>query len=292
MRKRFWVNLALALIVLGLALAVTFGVWRHRKPTLPTLLAVHPGAVLRFAYREPHHPAVVFRKIGKQWWLVHPFRARAQNLELVSLIDELDEPVRHRYRLARILPARVGLAPPKLTLWVNHQRLAFGRTDPVGHERYIKVGAWIDLVRDVLYYRLAGNFYTLLSTRLLPKGSHITALHLPRIILRRNARGGWMLTPPEPHVSSGMIARLVRHWTYASALSVGPPGRSKSLGTVRLRLAGLSKPLTYFLAHDSFGVALVGHNPPLRWVFPLPVARKMLHLSANRKPPRARAARS
>jgi hypothetical protein len=292
MRKRLWINLALALIVLGLALTVIFGVSHHPKPAYPTLLGVHPGAIRRFAYAQPHHPAVVFRKIGKQWWLIHPFRAQAQNLELTSLIDELDEPVRHRYPLAKIPPARVGLAPPRLTLWVNQEKLEFGRTDPVGERRYIRVGRSIDLVRDVLYYRLAGNFYTLLSTRLLPKGSRLTQLHLPRVTLRRNTRGDWILTPPESHVSSGMIARLIRHWTYASALSVGPPGRIESLGSVILRLAGVSKPLTYVLARDSLGMALVSHNPPLRWVFPHPIAKKMLHLSANRRPPHARAPRS
>ncbi len=282
----------LALVVLGLTLAVIFGVTRHRKPAFPTLLAISPEAVRRFAYGRPHHPVVVFRKIGKQWWLIHPFRARAQNLELVSLIDELDEPIRHRYPVSRIPPARVGLAPPRLTLWVNHDRLAFGRTDPVGDRRYIEAGPWIDLVRDVLYYRLAGNFYTLLSTRLLPGGSHLTELKLPQVTFRRNAKGGWILTPPRSQVSSGMIARLIRHWTYASALSVGPPGRIKSLGRVSLRLAGVPEALSYVLASDSFGVALVGHNPPLRWVFPHLIARKMLHLSANRRPPHARAPRS
>ncbi len=284
--------MALALVVLGLALAVVLGVWRHPKPRAPALLSVQPGTVTRFAYVRPHHPAVVFRKIGKQWWLIHPFRARAENLELTSLIDELAEPVRHHYPLARIPQAQVGLVRPRLTLWINRHRLEFGRTDPVGHRRYIRVGSMVDLVRDVLYYRLAGNFYTLLSTRFLPAGSHILTLALPRLTLTRGARGGWTLTPPEPHVSSGMLARLVRHWTYASALSIGPPGRIDALGTVTIRLAGQAKPRVYTLARDSLGLALVGHNPPLRWVFPKPVARKMFHLSADRRPPHARTPRS
>ena len=291
MQKWIWLNLGLSVFIVALALALYFGMGKPTPPPKPTLLKIAPHAVHRLTYAFAHQPPVDFQKIGAQWWLVHPFRARAENLNLDSLIDDLDEPVQNAYPITRFKLKTIGLAPARLRLWVNGHEIDFGRTDPVGHLRFIRRGSRILLVNDVLYYRLSGSLYPLLSPRLLPTGSQLVSLKLPGLALTRTSRGTWDLTPHEQRVSSGMIARLIRRWTYASALSVGPPGDGKPFGMVKLRLLGEKLPRVYHLVHDSFGFALVSRTPPLRFVFPKPIEARMLTLAANRRKPHARTPR-
>lgn len=291
MHKRIWVNLALGLLVLALALAIHFGVGRPATHPKSPLLAIRPDAVTRLAFAQAGHPPVTFRKIGSQWWLIHPVRARAENLELESLIDDVSEPIVHRYPITRFKLKAIGLAPPHLRVWINGEKLAFGINDPVGHLRFIQRGQEILLVEDVLAYRLAGSFYPLLSPRLLPPGSHIAELRIPGLTLTRTAAGTWHLVPQQKNVTSGMIARLMRRWTYASALSVGPRGSGQPFGTVEIRLIGHKQIRRYRLVRDSLGFALAPLNRSLRFVFPQPVESKMLSLVANRRMRHARATR-
>ncbi|EQD62382.1 conserved hypothetical protein, secreted, partial [mine drainage metagenome] len=220
MRNKIWINLGLGALVLALALALHFGVGTPSVPSAQTLIAISPHSVDRLAFAWVNHPSVVFRKIGRQWWLVRPFRARAQNLNLESLIDDLGETVHHVYPVSRFRLGAIGLDPARLRLWVNGRELDFGANDPVGHLRFIHMGPRILLVNDVLYYRLSGSFYPLLSPRLLPSGSHLISLRIPGLTLTRTAKGAWHLTPRMKGVSSDQIARLIRRWTDASALSV------------------------------------------------------------------------
>ncbi|MHB1544750.1 MAG: hypothetical protein ACYCS1_10925 [Gammaproteobacteria bacterium] len=291
MQKKIWINLSLGVLVLALAFALYFRVGQPAVHPSQALLAIPPHSVHRLAFAFANHPQVVFRKIGRQWWLVEPFRARAENLNLESLIDDLDEPVHAAYPTSRFKLGTIGLDPARMRLWVNGQELDYGANDPVGHFRFIRMGARILLVKDVLYYRLSGSFYPLLSPRLLPPGSHLTALRIPGLTLTRTAKGAWRLTPREKEVSSGMIARLIRRWTYASALSVGPPDDARPFGTIAIRLFGRKRPRVFHLVHDSFGFALISLTRPLRFVFPKPVESKMLSLAANRRKPHARATR-
>ena len=291
MRQKTWINLGLAFLVLALALALHFGLGRPSVPRAKPLLSDPPSRVNRLAFAFAGHPRVVFRKTGGQWWLVAPFRARAENLNLESLIEGLGETVHAAYPASRFKLGAIGLLPARMRLWVNHQELDFGARDPVGHLRFIREGNRILLVEDVLYYRLAGSFYPLLSPRLLPAGSRIATLEIPGLTLNRTAKGGWHLTPAVKAVSSDRIARLIRRWTYASALSVGPKGHGRPLGTIVIRLIGRKRPRVYRLVHDSFGFALVSRIRPLRFVFPKAVEPRMFTLRANRRKPHARAPR-
>lgn len=284
MRARTLLNIVLLLAVAGVAvlLATRLGEPSRRPPRLLTTLA--PGRIRSFRFRVGRGPWYVFRKVRGAWWQTAPVRVRGNDLMIASLLDGLHEAVARRYPLARVDPAHLGLAPPRLTLVVGRTRFLFGVTDPVGNYRYIETGGAVDLVHDSLAYRLAGGDSRYLSSRLLgPRHRRLlSAIVLRRFRVERRPHGGWAIVPSRP-VPERRLRRFVEHWTYASGLGVAPAGRVRVLGHVELEFRGLP-PRRYDIVPDPLGFALLRPRLGLRWEFPDSSRRRLFRLP----PPRPR----
>lgn len=149
---RWLINLALlGLCVLLLVLAR----WPSAPPPgLAQLAGLAPEAVTRISLEQQGRPTWAFHASPDGWRQTQP-RQEPLSTTVKTRLDALVRaPARRAFTLAADDEARaqqltdLGLAAPWLELAFNHQRLSAGAAEPIGRQRYLRVGDQILLLDD------------------------------------------------------------------------------------------------------------------------------------------------
>jgi hypothetical protein len=245
MAKRWFMNLALAIVLVALALLAWFRPGTEATPSKPTITTLKPAAVTRIRIAQPNQKTAVFKRIDGQWRMIAPVSARAAGRTIRNWLATMRETSSQRYSVRGLNLEALGLEPPKLVLTLNRQKLAFGDFDPLNHQRYIRRGDTVYLVNDLLFFQLNGDPLSFASKRLLPADVKIAALILPKLKLTRTANGNWQLTPPRPRIASDQIQKLIDAWRRARAVNVKSIGAAKAVGNVVVRLQDSEKTIRF-----------------------------------------------
>jgi hypothetical protein len=168
MAKRWFTNLALAIVLAALALIAWFRPGTQGSPSKPTITTLKPAAVTRIRIAQPNQKTAVFKRIDGQWRMAKPVSAPADDKVIQNWLATMREPSAHQYTAGGLDLKSLGLKPPKLVLTLNRQKIEFGALDPLHHQRYIRRGDTVYLVNDLLYFQLKGDPHSFLSKRLLP----------------------------------------------------------------------------------------------------------------------------
>jgi hypothetical protein len=140
MKSRWLLNLALLVLVAGLALFV----YLRPKTEVSTVQQSYSvstmdiGQVTKVSIEVPAKQPVVFEKKQGQWMMLQPFQGRANPVEVGQIIAVAI--ASSTEKLPANDPARFGLDHPQLIVRLNDQQFNFGMYNPVGGEQFVEHG--------------------------------------------------------------------------------------------------------------------------------------------------------
>lgn len=283
--KRVWLNLALAVLLLGMAALAYFK--PGTKPPAPVvkITTLKPADVHSLRIERHGKPAAEFKRDTKgRWQMIAPLHAVADTSRIDGILGDADEQSEGRYQLSQVDLSKLDLKPPKLKLFLNGQEFDFGGTEPLNYRRYIRHGDTVHLVSDMLYFRLAGNPDSLLRKQLLPGDVKIDGIQIPGMSLNEDKSGHWQVTPANPLLSSDDIEHFVDAWRKAQAFEVSPLGKKPVQGEVAISMEGMDKPLRFQILTDKDALILARPDLAIQYTLDSDSRRRLLELNpAKRK---------
>ncbi|HET7570403.1 MAG TPA: DUF4340 domain-containing protein [Gammaproteobacteria bacterium] len=290
MKGRWWLNIGLLVVLVALGLLIWFKPGAESKKPKTTITTLVPASIKTIRIAQPNQKTAVFKRQGGHWQMLKPIAAPADGALIKNWLASVDEASTRSYPIKGLDLKQFGLKPPKLTLTLNDQKLEFGSSDPLDHQRYIRRGDTVYLANDMLFYQLQGDPLSFVSKRLLPKDAKIVALTLPNLKVTHADNGDWQLTPTKPKIDSDQIQKLIDAWQRAQAFNVKSIDTSKSTGEVVVQLQGRKEPIHFNILKNDSVLALA--RPKLGVEYQLPANRRddLLKLtpksnkSADKKP--------
>jgi hypothetical protein len=147
--------LALAALVALLCGAVYAEIDRERAMLPQALTQIDPARAQRLEIRCA---AVCrsrrFERRADGWRMLEPYDQPASADAIAHLFAVTHAPIRVRLDMRDHDPARLGLAPPLVTLIVDDVQIAVGDEDPIEHDRYVRTGDVLARVPDRFSARL------------------------------------------------------------------------------------------------------------------------------------------
>ncbi|HET7306749.1 MAG TPA: DUF4340 domain-containing protein [Gammaproteobacteria bacterium] len=285
MKTRWWLNIGLLVVLVALGLVIWYQPGTKNKKPKTKITTLAPASIKTIRITQPNQKAAVFKLEDGQWQMLKPIAAPADSALIKNWLASVDETSTRSYPVEGLDLKQFGLKPPKLTLTLNNQKLEFGSSDPLDHQRYIRRGDTVYLANDMLFYQLQGDPLSFVSKRLLPRSAKITALTLPNLKLTRAGNGDWQLTPSDPKVDSDQIQKLIDGWQHAQAFNVKSADASKSTGEIVVQLQGQKEPIHFQILNNDSVLALA--RPKLGIEYQLPANRRddLLKLTPKNKKP-------
>jgi hypothetical protein len=242
--KRSHLNLALSLVVAGLAAAVFFSQKKEEKG--PPLTPLATDALQRIAIEYPDRPAVKLQKQDGRWRLVEPVQADTDPFEVASLEGLATLQTRRTLELSEVTLSQLGLEPPVFRVTLNDVTLDFGGIEPIEARRYVLTGGRIALVDDPPSAAMDPDYSDLVSKAVIPEAAEIEKIALPGFAVERGADGkAWTLVPEQPEAAATAAEALIDSWKNARAMwmaaeppqgSVGEPVEISLKGGNRINL--------------------------------------------------------
>ncbi len=270
--KRGWLS-NLVLLAAVAALAWLAGRLPSRDDAAQmTLSAARPSTVTRIALMRGNRPAVRLEKQGMQWWVTAPFRARADEFQVMRMLTVLE--ARPTARLPAGERARFDLDPPAAILEIDGVAYAFGGINTVTREQYVLHGDAIHALELRHGAALPANPAALVRRALLGETEQPVMLELPEFTIRKSD-GKWTMTPPADHASGDDLQRYVDHWRMASAVAAEPYDRRAPLADIRLTLAD-GATVTLGILQREPQLQLWRHDNGLQYTFSAAAGRTLL----------------
>jgi len=242
MHKKNILNLALLLIVAGLAAVIFFS--EEENTALDRLTAIKPSDITSILIRHNKNKTLISRQDNDGWQITQPVDIAANGFRINSILKLINAPVHNKYSADKIDLKSIGLDSPDTTIKFNDQLISFGITNPATGLRYIKLGNTVYTIQDMYYPLLSSEVGTLVSLDLLPKGSHIKKLILVNQTITKDEKGRWQ---SNINISADNINKTIDHWLHDQAFGVHTYLKRKQLGTVYIYLENRPHPVSYVI---------------------------------------------
>jgi hypothetical protein len=154
MRKTTRNTLLLAVAVVALGVGVYAELQREEKMLPAPLTMLNPQNVKTISVRCADCRARHFEHRVDGWWMTQPYPLRADAAAVANLLAIASAPVRKTLDPRDHDLAKLGLAPPIVTLQLDDLVLDFGGEDPIEHDRYVRVAGQLMRVPDRFGARL------------------------------------------------------------------------------------------------------------------------------------------
>lgn len=228
--KRGWlINLVL------LCLVAVLGWWAWRLPPSgeATLSSLKPSAVSHIVLRRGSQPVIELRREDGHWQMTGPFKARADDFQVMRLLTILE--ARPTATLPAADRARYELDPPSAVLEIDGMAYAFGGINSVTREQYVQRGDAIHTVELRHGAALPLQPAALLRRALLKEQEIPVAIRTPAFEVRKTG-GRWTITP-QADTGADALQAYADRWRMASAATVGPHDGRKALAEIRIEFA-------------------------------------------------------
>jgi hypothetical protein len=227
-------NLLLLALVLGLAALVAHRAARDgTHPASSKLSATRPGSVNQVTLLRPAQPPLELRRRDGQWWIEAPFRARADEYQVLRLLAVLE--ARPLAQLPEGDLQRYGLEPPQAVLDIDGASFAFGATNPVTREQYLRAGGRTYAIEARHGAALPAHARILIRRALLEAHERPLAVILPQVAVRM-VDGRWQRQPPAADPGGDDLQIYVDRWRQASAAVTEPHDGRPAIAEIRLIL--------------------------------------------------------
>ena len=168
-----------------------------------------------------------------QWWITAPFKARADEFQVMRMLTILE--AQPTARLPAADRKRFDLDPPAAVLDIDGVHYAFGGINTVTREQYVLRGETIYAVDLRHGAALPATANTLIRRALLGENESPVAVTLPEFAVRKSD-GKWTLTPAASDISADDLQRYVDQWRHASAAAAEPYDGRPALADIRITL--------------------------------------------------------
>lgn len=210
----------LAGIVAALVLVTVFKPGIEPEPEPGPITDIDPDTISRIIIKRAQE-TIHLQKKDHAWRIIEPLSAAADGARVRSLLEMAQATSLADYPVDDTGLTQFGLDQPGATvLMLDDNALIYGRTDPLGHRRYVRVADTLHLVAGTGFYHLMSSVGDLVDPALLAQGSKLIRLSLPGVELHRDDQGIWTAegdsSPPGPDA----IQALVDAWVIARALQV------------------------------------------------------------------------
>ncbi|MGD2083875.1 MAG: DUF4340 domain-containing protein, partial [Chromatiales bacterium] len=244
MAPRPLVNLALLAVVLGLLALVWLRPGGNGSPDL-RVTGLEPADVHAVRIERGPDSSVLLERVAQGWAMRRPYDLPADGQRVARVLQVLRAVSHRRFEPPADRLADYGLERPLVRLEADGVVLELGGTEPIGHLRYVRSGARVDLIDDRYLPALLGRPESFLDHRLLDPEQGITALETADFRVDRGDLGQWRIRPADPAVSADVLTAWVDRWRHAQALEVLPaPDRTDSRH-VTITLEGAAEPVVF-----------------------------------------------
>lgn len=244
MNNRSQLNLGLLALVAILVLLVVFepGKELPEKEALITVLQQDQIDTIRI--ERPESENIEFKRRDGHWWLTAPLEIPANEYRMELLLNIAEARSQGNYPASGQSLEPFGLQSPTVHMFLNDTVIAFGKTEPLNHLRYLQIGDTIHLIRDGAYYHLIGDYTTFISTRLLEPSVTLTALQLPGLSLKLEQER-WHIQPKPENHSVDSVVSLVGAWLQARAMEVKAYSGDGRGEKITLTLSNQAQPIEF-----------------------------------------------
>ncbi|HEY8118173.1 MAG TPA: DUF4340 domain-containing protein [Methylophilaceae bacterium] len=137
MKKRWLVNLALLLVIIGIS------VFLHLRATPKTqaqnayeVSSLKLGSFNKLSIEFPAKAPVVFEKVDGYWQIAQPYKARADQMSVQRVLSIVAATSSDKFPANDL--ARFGLDNPRLKLKLDNEEFLFGTYNPVSSDQYVQ----------------------------------------------------------------------------------------------------------------------------------------------------------
>ncbi|MEK7717925.1 MAG: DUF4340 domain-containing protein, partial [Pseudomonadota bacterium] len=170
-------------------------------------------------------------KTGNEWKLTAPLPARANRLNVETLLRVLSAPSETRFPAAAAELSQYGLEKPSARVWLENEEIVFGALHPLNNQIYVLHNNEVALIPS--YHLSAATYpYTnFIDSRLFEEDRKLTSLRLPGFMLSLKD-GVWRRQPVDKKLTSDRINDFASEWQNARALSVDKYSGKESIGRI------------------------------------------------------------
>jgi hypothetical protein len=285
---RGWIiNLLLVIAVAALAL---YAIYRPDKDegAQHKLTGLPASAVKRIVIEPNGQSAIELVRRTEGWVLVKPIEARADRTQVDRILELLSAQSREKLDATDL--ARFDLDAPALKVSFDEHMIAFGTTNPLSQEQYVRSGDNVYLLGSH-YLTLVPREPTRLLTHALFRDSEKpVAFQLEAFRVERD-KGNWRLSP-EPageKLSQDELNRWADDWRLASSLITQAAPATADGKPIQVSLSDGRK-LTLRIVQREPELVLLRPDEKLQFHFSSEVAQRMLNPPVTEVAPAAQSA--
>jgi len=279
MSKKIWLNLGLLLLVVGLAWVV------YQEPGLDApdsrthLTQLAPEQITQITIKRVGKEELVFVK-ENGWQMRMPVNARANQFRIDSILKLVQAEWRGQFDVSELDLAKYQLDEPQVRITFNNIDIDFGGNEPLNRDRYVRMGGYVYLVNDTLYYRLLAPPETFIALALLPPDSSLVEVSLPGLKIE-NEQGRWIVKSGKEGLTPEQINKLVDEWQHAQAIRITRNKKGVAKGEIILRLAAIPGELRYEIIQLEPELIISREDIGIRYHFTNEQMKKMIDPGAG-----------
>lgn len=246
MKSRWLMNLAMLVLIVGI---VAFLYLRPKAvdndtPTyeVSTLkMADFDHVTVEFPTKAP----VAFEKVGGYWYLVKPYKARAEQRMVQGILSIIAATTTHKFPADDL--ARFGLDTPKLKVKLNDQEFLFGTYNTLTSEQYVAYKGAVYLLPVTYSEAASTQVVEMLEKNPLAPGEKIAGFDLSHLEQWEDIRlivdlvdGKWKASAANAKPQQNeMNEWFETSWKHPAVLSVEPytPDRKTTYPSLEVKLA-------------------------------------------------------
>jgi hypothetical protein len=231
LKRRWLLNAFLLGLIAALAWIVAQRMGQEKDIPGPPLTGVSAATVSHVRIERPEQPAIAIEKTGNEWKLTAPLPARANRLNVETLLRALSAPVETRFPAVPAELAQYGLEKPSARVRLENEEIAFGALHPLKNQIYVLHNNEVALIPS---YHLSAATYpynNFIDSRLFEEDRKLTSLRLPGFMLSLKD-GVWQRKPVDKKLTSDRINDFASEWQNASALSVDKYSGKESIDDI------------------------------------------------------------
>jgi hypothetical protein len=287
-RRRWLLNLGLALFIIALALLVKYQPGVREPQESPPLTDLAADQIARIRIARLGQPEIVLAKMGQDWRLVAPLQARADRFRIDGLLHLAGARTEGSFPLPSGDLAKYGLDKPAAKIWLDNAEITFGGAHSLNDLQYVLYNGQIYLIQNAGLRSIPSELTGFFSSRLLDESYKLVGLKLPKFSLTLKD-GSWQAEPENKALSNDRMNSFVDEWRYARALNVKQSSGKPVLGNVRVSFlegqpattAGAQTPKNLDLGILAYKPELVLYrkDEALEYHFPQEAGERLLNLT-------------
>jgi hypothetical protein len=279
MRRYLWINLVLAVVLIGAAAVI----WLHpgRSNKHRHLTDLHTDRITHIVFRHRGQATVELQRDGDRWMMQKPYPMPANPVQVRKLLHLTNEQILGSYSLEQVDRKKVGLDPPLATVDYAGTRLAFGAANLVTHDRLAQLDKQVYRIADLGDSVLEASPASFVSLKLLPDNTMFKAIILPNLQLDLDAANGWQAKPAPAKLKADTMQALVDNWREAQALWVRaakPPTVNRGRITLKLKNG---KTVRFIIVQHRPNLILFRQGVNLSYLMPPDATTKLLQLQSG-----------